>query len=465
MVHHAQDRQGVEEGLAIDAETIAAQATAPGRGGVGIIRVSGSAAGTIAEALLGRRPRPRYAEYQAFVDADGSPIDDGIALFFPGPNSFTGEDVLELQGHGGPMVMDLLLARVLSLGARLARPGEFTQRAFLNDKMDLAQAEAVADLIDASTEAAARSALRSLRGAFSQRIERLLEELVSLRVFVESAIDFPDEEIDFLADRQVDDRLGVLLASIDEVLATARQGCLLNEGVNLVILGRPNAGKSSLLNAFAGRDTAIVTDIPGTTRDVLRERIELDGMPLHIVDTAGLRESGDAVEQEGIRRAWREVERADHVLLLVDDSQGLSAEEHAVCERLHDVPLTVVRNKIDLTRRTAGLQAEEVPGSSTVAVSIKTGAGMDALKDHLKSALGFRGAETGTFLARRRHLDALASARQAIAHGREQLRATQAGELLAEDLRQAQQALNEITGEFDNEALLDRIFSSFCIGK
>ncbi|NOX76899.1 MAG: tRNA uridine-5-carboxymethylaminomethyl(34) synthesis GTPase MnmE, partial [Gammaproteobacteria bacterium] len=335
-------------------DTIAALATPPGRGGVGIIRVSGPAAGDIAEQVVGYRPPPRQAEYRPFLDADNSPLDTGLALYFPAPHSFTGEDVLELQGHGGPVVLDLILKRVFALGARPARPGEFSQRAFLNEKMDLAQAEAVADLIDSASEQAARLALRSLQGVFSERVHELVDALTELRVYVESAIDFPEEEIDFLADGQVKSRLDVVQARLQQTRQSARQGNLLREGMTVVIAGRPNAGKSTLLNALAGRDSAIVTDIPGTTRDILREHIQLDGMPLHVVDTAGLRDSDDVVEKEGVRRAWLAIKAADRILFLHDASQPHSrhnrVDEVELWSRLAQAgpPITVVLSKADL---------------------------------------------------------------------------------------------------------------------
>lgn len=449
----------------LSSDTIAAQATPPGRGGVGIIRVSGPLATSVAQAVLGQIPPARVAKHLPFLDVTAEPIDVGIALLFPSPNSFTGEDVLELQGHGGPVVMDLLLKRVLALGVRLAQPGEFSQRAFLNDKLDLAQTEAIADLINSSTEAAARSALRSLNGEFSRRIAALLERVIHLRMYVEAAIDFPEEEIDFLADRSVLERLDGVLGSLEQVRNAARQGCVLQEGMSVVILGQPNAGKSSLLNQLAGRDTAIVTDIPGTTRDVLRERIHLDGMPLHIVDTAGLREAADAVEAEGIRRAWKEVEKADRVLLVVDDASGISPADQAILQNLPDTAaVTVVRNKVDQSGREAGV-AHSVAGRTEILLSAKTGEGIDALREHLKICMGYSGVTEGLFTARRRHLEALDHALLAVHRGRDLLVSRHAGELLAEELRYAQTALNEITGQFDNEALLGRIFSSFCIGK
>ncbi len=446
-----------------DQTTIAALATPPGRGGVGIVRVSGGLARSIAEAMLGHCPQPRQAEYLPFHNRNSEILDEGIALFFPAPHSFTGEDVLELQGHGGPVVMDRLLASVFELGARPARPGEFSERAFLNDKLDLAQAEAIADLIEASSEEAARSALRSLQGVFSKRVHSLVEGLIELRMYVESAIDFPEEEVDFLADGEIERRLGAIRRELAAVQAEARQGQILNEGMTVVLAGRPNAGKSSLLNALAGQDTAIVTDIPGTTRDVLREEIAIDGMPLHVIDTAGLRESGDAVEQEGIRRAWREIENADRLILVVDDAQGFGDEEQAILDRLpHGLPLTVVHNKIDLTRHCA--EQEHLQHEERIYLSAKSGSGLDTLREHLKQCMGYRSGGEGRFMARRRHLNALAVAADHLQQGGQLLAAGQ-GELLAEELRLAQQSLSEITGEFSSDDLLGRIFSSFCIGK
>lgn len=445
-------------------DTIAAVATPSGRGGVGIVRISGPAAAPIAVAMLGACPPPRRADYLPFRAADGTIIDQGIALFFAAPNSFTGEDVLELQGHGGPVVMDLLLQAALQLGARAARPGEFSQRAFLNDKLDLAQAEAIADLIDATSAQAARSALRSLQGEFSRRVEALTEELIQLRLYVEAAIDFPEEEIDFLADGIVTTRLDTLRRQLHAVQEAAHQGSLLRDGMSIVLAGKPNAGKSSLLNALAGRDSAIVTDIPGTTRDVLREQISIDGMPLHIIDTAGLRESTDAVEQEGIRRAWSEIERADRVLLLLDDQAGWGREEQAILARLPErLPVTLVHNKIDRSGHPATLEQSE--GRTHVYLSARHGAGLDLLRDHLKQSMGFHDQVEGVFSARRRHLEALQQAANHLAAGDEQLRHYHAGELLAEELQLAQQALGEITGAFSADDLLGRIFTSFCIGK
>jgi len=443
------------------ADTIAAIATPAGHGGVGMVRVSGPDAPAIADALLGRLPRARHAGLHDFRAADGALIDSGLALYFPAPASFTGEHVLELHGHGGPVVMDLLLQRVLELGARSARPGEFSERAFLNNKLDLAQAEAIADLIDSGTAQAARAAVRSLHGEFSRQVQGLLEQLIGLRSYVEAAMDFPDEEIDFLADRQLADRLQGLLQQFDAIHAAAHQGRLLRDGLTLVICGRPNAGKSSLLNVLAGHDAAIVTDIPGTTRDVLREHIQIDGLPLHIIDTAGLHDSPDPVEQHGMQRAHRELGNADHALLVIDDQAGFTAADAAILDSLPDaVPCTRIFNKIDLSGRAPG----NCSADDAVAVSVHTGSGIEALREHLKQRAGFTEQPEGGFSARRRHLDALERAAQHVREGTRQLE-RQAGELLAEELRQAQQALNEITGEFTSDDLLGRIFSDFCIGK
>ena len=444
----------------ISSDTIVAVATPPGRGGVGIIRLSGAQAATIAYDILGNLPTPRKATHKRFKAADGSTLDDGIALYFPAPHSFTGEDVLELQGHGGNVVLDMLLKRCLELGARLARPGEFSERAFLNDKLDLAQAEAIADLIDSGSEQAARSALRSLQGEFSQAVDKLLTSLIELRVYVEAALDFPDEEVDFLADNEVTHRLEQIKSQLSRIFQKARQGSLLREGMHLVIVGRPNAGKSSLLNALSGQETAIVTDIAGTTRDVLRERINLDGMPLHIVDTAGLRDSDDPVEKIGIERAWQEVAKADLVLVLVDDSQAESAETAAILAQLPDnLPRLTVHNKIDLSGQSAGKYGEQLY------ISAKQGLGIDALRAELKARMGFQGEAEDTFIARRRHLQALEVTQQAVDRAEWQLREYHAGELMAEELRTAQDALGQITGKFSPDDLLGEIFSSFCIGK
>ncbi|MGE6294023.1 tRNA uridine-5-carboxymethylaminomethyl(34) synthesis GTPase MnmE [Aeromonas media] len=450
-------------------DTIVAQATAPGRGGVGIVRVSGPAAERVAEIVLGRLPRVRYAEYLPFKDEQGQPLDQGIALLFKAPNSFTGEDVLELQGHGGPVILDMLIRRILQIeGIRPARPGEFSERAFLNDKLDLAQAEAIADLIEASSEQAARSAMHSLQGQFSGKIQQLVESLTRLRIYVEAAIDFPDEEIDFLSDGKVAGDLYGIMAELDDVRGEAKQGALLREGMKVVIAGRPNAGKSSLLNALAGRESAIVTEIAGTTRDVLREHIHLDGMPLHIIDTAGLRDTQDKVEQIGIERAWAEIEQADRVLFMVDGTTTDAVDPREIWPEFVDrlpkkIGLTVVRNKADLTGE--DLEPSQELGHAVYRISAKTELGLPALREHLKQCMGFQGNTEGGFMARRRHLDALERAAERLLVAREQLEVFVAGELVAEELRLAQESLSEITGEFSSDDLLGRIFSSFCIGK
>jgi len=450
-------------------ETIVAQATAPGRGGVGIIRVSGPLAEQVALAVTGKSLRPRYAEYLPFVAEDGSQIDQGIALYFPNPHSFTGEDVLELQGHGGPIVMDMMIKRIVAIeGVRTARPGEFSERAFLNDKLDLAQAEAIADLIDASSEQAAKSALQSLQGAFSSRIHTLVESLIHLRIYVEAAIDFPEEEIDFLADGKVAADLQAIIDNLAAVRREANQGAIMREGMKVVIAGRPNAGKSSLLNALSGKDSAIVTDIAGTTRDVLREHIHIDGMPLHIIDTAGLRDASDEVEKIGIERAWDEITQADRVLFMVDGTTTDATDPKEIwpdfVDRLPDnIGMTVIRNKADQTGEDLGICHVNDP--TLIRLSAKTGDGVEALRTHLKACMGFSGGNEGGFMARRRHLEALERAAAHLDIGQQQLEGYMAGEILAEELRIAQQHLSEITGEFSSDDLLGRIFSSFCIGK
>ena len=449
-------------------DTIAAIATPPGRGGVGIIRVSGNKAVQIAEAILGFVPKARYAHYCPFYAHDKTVLDEGIALYFPNPNSFTGEDVIEFQGHGGPVILDLLLREIMNLGVRVARPGEFSERAFLNDKLDLTQAEAIADLIDSASEQAARCAIRSLQGEFSQKVHELLTKLINLRIYVEAAIDFPEEEIDFLADGKVQTDLENVMAQLSAVQQQANQGTIMREGMKVVIAGRPNAGKSSLLNALAGRETAIVTNIAGTTRDVLREHIHIDGMPLHIIDTAGLRDAPDEVERIGIARAWDEIKDADRVLLMVDGTETTATRPNDIWpEFIHKLDnqtkVTVIRNKSDLTGETEGLtQSDE---HAVIRLSAKDQTGVAALKQHLKDIMGFDAAGEGGFIARRRHLDALERCQEALNLGHEQLVINGAGELLAEDLREAQNALNEITGEFSSDDLLGKIFGSFCIGK
>ncbi|MEG4317150.1 MULTISPECIES: tRNA uridine-5-carboxymethylaminomethyl(34) synthesis GTPase MnmE [unclassified Pseudomonas] len=450
-------------------DTIAAVATAPGRGGVGIVRVSGPRARALAITLSGREPTPRHAHYGPFHANDGEVIDEGLLLFFPGPHSFTGEDVLELQGHGGPVVLDQLLRRCVELGARLARPGEFSERAFLNDKIDLAQAEAIADLIEASSTQAARNAVRSLQGDFSRRVHQLTERLIQLRIYVEAAIDFPEEEIDFLADGHVLQLLDGVRNELSAVLREAGQGALLRDGMTVVIAGRPNAGKSSLLNALAGREAAIVTDIAGTTRDVLREHIHIDGMPLHVLDTAGLRNTDDQVERIGVQRALDAIGSADRVLLVVDASSPEASDPMALwpeflASRPQPDKVTLIRNKADLTGEAVVLN-QSVDGHVTLSLSAKAGEGIDLLREHLKQCMGYEQTAESSFSARRRHLDALRLAEQYLQHGHAQLTQAGAGELLAEDLRLAQQALGEITGAFSSDDLLGRIFSSFCIGK
>jgi tRNA modification GTPase len=454
------------EGSLDNNDTIAAIATAPGRGGIGIVRISGPATRTIAAQVLGRVPEPRRAELHAFRDAAGAPIDEGLALFFPAPGSFTGEDVLELQGHGGPVVLDLLLHRLLQLGARHARPGEFSQRAFLSDKLDLAQAEAIADLIDSGSAQAARAALRSLQGEFSVRVHELAERVLELRMWIEAAIDFPEEEIDFLADRALGLRMDDLRHRYAELAETARQGALLRDGLTVVIAGRPNAGKSSLLNQLAGYEAAIVTPIAGTTRDVLRERIAIDGLPLHVLDTAGLRESTDAVEAEGIRRAHHEIARADRVLFVVDsvDPTAVAGVDSDAAALPQGVPVTLVFNKIDCSGDVPRLAVEQ-GAMPRVYLCATSGQGIDLLRQHLKDCIGFHPAAEGALSARGRHLDALRRSRAHVEEAHRLLTDRHAGELVAQELRDAHRDLGEITGEVSSDDLLGKIFSSFCIGK
>ncbi len=446
------------------APTIAAIATAPGRGGVGVIRVSGSDLLEFARALTGKTPRPRHALLTDFRDAGGQAIDTGLLLYFPGPASFTGEDVLELQGHGGPVVMNLLLRRCLELGARLAEPGEFTRRAFLNNKLDLAQAEAVADLIDASTQAAARSAVRSLQGEFSKAIHALVDELINLRMLVEATLDFPEEEIDFLQAADAFGRLARLDARLAEVRDRAGQGKLLQAGLQVVLIGQPNVGKSSLLNRLAGDELAIVTDIAGTTRDALKSSIQIQGIPLHIIDTAGLRETDDPVEKIGIARTWQEIEKADLALLLLDARIGQTEADRAILTRLPaKLRRITLRNKIDLSGEPPGRHTQ---GSDiTLSLSAKSGAGMELLEQALLEVAGWHQAED-VFIARERHLQALEASALHLAAARAEVETPHpALELFAEELRLAQNALSEITGEFTADDLLGVIFSRFCIGK
>lgn len=447
-------------------DTIAAIATAPGRGGVGIVRVSGAKVVEIAQAVLGLLPKPRYAYYGDFLGAEGQILDRGIALYFPNPNSFTGEDVLELQAHGGPVVLQWLLNRVVELGARLAEPGEFSKQAFINDKLDLTQAEAISDLIEASSEQAARSAMRSLQGGFSREVNALVEETIRLRIYVEAAIDFPEEEIDFLSDGKVAGDLQRILDRLQQVFRAAKQGALLREGMSVVILGRPNAGKSSLLNALSGRESAIVTDVAGTTRDIVKEEINIDGMPLHILDTAGVRKATDQVEKIGIERAWQALDDADRVLVMLQAGEEIHPEDQVILDRLpKEVPVTLVRNKIDLIEQAPKIEVAAETQRTVIWLSAKHQQGLDLLKEHLKTEMGFAQTVEGVFMARKRHLDALETALSWLESGQQQLEGVAAGELLAEDLRLAQQALSEITGRFTSDDLLGRIFTSFCIGK
>ena len=443
-------------------ETIAAIATPPGQGGVGIVRVSGPAAADVARAILGRCPKPRTAEYLPFTDDQDRVLDKGIALFFKQPYSFTGEDVLELHGHGGQVVLDLLLQQVIGHGARLARAGEFSERAFLNDKIDLAQAEAIADLIAAESEDAARAAMRSLQGEFSNNIHTLVEGLIELRMYVEAALDFPEEEIDFLADDVVAEKLKTLSTSVRTVFDSARQGCLLKEGMSVVIAGKPNAGKSSLLNRLAGSDTAIVTDIPGTTRDVLREHIQIDGLPLHVIDTAGLRESDDVIEQEGVRRAWREIEQCDRLLYVIDSRSQEPIPDNVYRQIPDGTGLSVIFNKTDLSGEKNRIVDRET--HTEIYLSAKSGDGVALLKRHLEHCMGYERHVEGQFIARRRHIAALQNASQHLALAEGHLK-NNLGELLAEELKLAQQHLSGITGEFTSDDLLGRIFADFCIGK
>ena len=454
----------------LDGDTIVAIATAPGRGGVGIVRVSGPNAQAIGQRVSRLEPVARHAHFTPFYAASGTVLDSGISLFFPAPNSFTGEDVIEFQAHGGPVVLDLLVKECCSLGARPARAGEFTERAYLNDKIDLTQAEAIADLISSTTEKAARNASQSLQGTFSKEINTLISVVTELRIFVEAAIDFPEEEIDFIEDGRVLEKLLAIMAQLERVQNEATQGSITQEGMKLVLVGKPNAGKSSLLNALSGQDTAIVTSIEGTTRDSLREHIQIDGMPLHIVDTAGLRDSEDQIEKEGIRRAWKEMESADRILLLIDkNAKNKSSEKEVLIhsiqnnKALENTPLTIIYNKCDLSDTEPSLSVEEV--ITEISLSAKTGAGIDILKNHLKACMGYGDSMEGRFSARRRHLQSLTEAASFLEAGHRQLTQAGAGELLAEDLRHCQSCLGEITGAVSSDELLGKIFSSFCIGK
>lgn len=443
-------------------DTIAAIATAHGQGGVGIVRVSGPLVTQIARSILGQCPQPRLAKYLTFTDDTGSVIDKGIALYFKQPNSFTGEDVLELHGHGGQVVLDLLLQQTIKHGARVARAGEFSERAFLNDKIDLIQAEAIADLIASESEDAARAAMRSLQGEFSASIHALVEQLIQLRMYVEAALDFPEEEIDFLADKAIAEKLSNITEHIGTVHKSAKQGCLLKEGMTVVIAGKPNAGKSSLLNWLAGSETAIVTDIPGTTRDVLREHIQIDGLPLHVVDTAGLRDSKDVIEQEGVRRAWKEIENCDRLLYVLDSTKEDDIPEEVINEIPAKTGLSIVFNKTDLTEEVNRIVSKDK--RTEIYLSAKTGEGVDLLRQHLKQCMGYERHTEGQFIARRRHITAINNASDHLNTATACLK-NNTGELLAEELKLAQHELSSITGEFSSDDLLGRIFADFCIGK
>jgi tRNA modification GTPase len=439
-------------------DTIVAIATARGKGGIGIIRISGLDIAQHVIDLTGKMLQPRRATHVRFLDANGAALDDGIALYFPAPHSFTGEQVLELQGHGGPQVLQLVLERCLQLGARLAQPGEFSRRAFLNGKLDLAQAEAIADLIDAGSRAAARSALRTLDGEFSRKINVLRDQLINLRMLVEATLDFPEEDIDFLEHADAWGKLALLQTSLGDVLAQARQGALLREGLNVVLIGQPNVGKSSLMNQLAGYEAAIVTEFAGTTRDTLREAIQIEGVPIHLIDTAGLRETEDPVERLGIARTWAALDKADVAVLLIDAAHGIGDQEAEILSRLPQIPRLTVHNKIDIVAEAA----RALPDGNEIWLSAKTGAGIDLFRQRLLEIAGWSGSGEGVFIARARHLDALRRAESCL------LRASSAGrqlEFFAEELRLAQEAVSEITGEFSSDDLLGVIFSQFCIGK
>ncbi len=447
--------------MASKPDNIAAIATAPGRGGIGVVRVSGKGLAAMAAALTGRQLLPRLATYTPFLATDGTILDQGIVLFFPAPHSYTGEEVLELQGHGGPAVLQSILQRCLELGARLADPGEFTQRAFLNDKMDLAQAESVADLIDATTEQAARSAMRSLQGEFSAAVHGLVARLIDLRMLVEATLDFPEEEIEQSDRGLCASKLAVLLQELEHIAGLAKQGSILREGAQVVLVGAPNAGKSSLLNRLAGEEVALVSEVPGTTRDAIRQALQVRGVPLHLIDTAGLRETTDTVEKMGIARTQQALSKADVVLVLVDESrQRVEPEDNAMLAQLPvRAPRLYLHNKIDLSGHSAGLELrDEEPH---LYISAKTGAGIEVLQEKLLEVIGWH-QETGVFMARARHLEALSSAGEHLVEANQQL---DCPELFAEELREAQVALNSITGEFSADDLLGEIFSRFCIGK
>ena len=449
-------------------DTIVAIATPPGRGGIGVIRVSGPDSAELAKTVLGTTPEPRRVHYGAFSDSQGTVLDEGIALYFKQPNSFTGEDILELQGHGGPVVLDMILQHLIKLGCRMARPGEFSERAFLNDKINLTQAEAIADLIDSSTQQAARSALNSLQGSFSKLIDELIEQLVDLRGYLEASIDFPDEDLDLLAEDKISPRIKNIQSQVGSTLKQAKQGALIKDGIQVVIIGKPNAGKSSLLNCLAGSSRAIVADIEGTTRDILEEQINIDGLLVNFIDTAGLREPKDTIEEEGIRRALKRLESADCVLLL-EDATG---HDQAVIDSKYTaqlptgIPIIRLINKVDLTNATPGLTTADADHPyPTLHISAKQNLGIDQFKNYLKEIMGFNRTSESNFTARRRHLDSLTDTDSILSDALTQWTATGAAELLAEDMRAAQKRLETITGEFSNEDLLDVVFSGFCIGK
>jgi tRNA modification GTPase len=442
-------------------DTIAAIATASGAGGIGIVRVSGPLSQSIAKSVLGRCPSPRHAAYLDFKDEDGQLIDRGIAIYYPNPHSYTGEDVLELQAHGGTALMQILLARCIALGARQAMPGEFTRRAYLNDKLDLAQAEAVADLINAATEEAAKSAVRSLSGEFSQTIHALLQQLIELRMYVEACLDFPEEEIDFITQGRVADKITLNQQALALILSKAKQGALLRDGIHVVLIGQPNVGKSSLMNALAGEEVAIVTPIAGTTRDTIKSAIQIQGVPLHVIDTAGLRDTEDEVEKFGIARTWRATETANIALLLLDSTHGITDKEKSILDRLpQEIVKIWVHNKIDVSQELA--KVVEIDREHHVYLSAKTGQGLELLKSQLLALAGYQASGEGVFMARARHLKALDEVQR---HLDQAARQMTSAELVAEELRLAQEALSAITGEFTPDDLLGEIFSKFCIGK